>query len=75
MSKASMHVSWAADMPLQVHHFQDIGYRHNSMKHCPSYNRNNCACDALEAVEFHTPSYGRCHAQWEQSISGQPRQT
>ncbi|CAK0785082.1 hypothetical protein CVIRNUC_008288 [Coccomyxa viridis] len=59
----------------EVHHFQDIGYRHNSMKHCPSYNRNNCACDALEAVEFHRPSYGRCHAQWEQSISGQAQQT
>ena len=49
---------------MQVHFFQDIGYRHNSMKHCPSYHRNNCACDAVEAVEFHKPSFGRCHAQW-----------
>ena len=49
---------------VQVHFFQDIGYRHNSMKHCPSHNRNQCACDAIEAVEFHTPSFGRCHAQW-----------
>ena len=25
---------------MQVHHFQDIGYRHNSMKHCPAVHRN-----------------------------------
>jgi hypothetical protein len=48
---------------LQVHFFQDIGYRHNSYKHCPAVQRNNCACDALEAVAFHSPSFGVCHAR------------
>ena len=59
---------------VQVHFFQDIGYRHNSMKHCPSHNRNQCACDAIEAVEFHTPSFGRCHAQWAETVGKQQSQ-
>lgn len=48
----------------QVHHFQDIGYRHNSFTHCPSRLRNNCACDAMKSVDFHTPSFGACHRRW-----------
>lgn len=48
----------------QVHHFQDIGYRHNSFTHCPSRLRNNCACDAMKSVDFHTPSFGVCHKRW-----------
>jgi alpha 1,2-mannosyltransferase len=49
----------------QVHFFQDIGYRHNSYKHCPAVRRNNCACDAIEAVQFHSPSFGVCHKRWQ----------
>lgn len=48
----------------QVHHFQDIGYRHNSFTHCPARLRNNCACDAMKSVDFHTPSFGVCHKRW-----------
>lgn len=48
----------------QVHHFQDIGYRHNSFTHCPARLRNNCACDAMKSVDFHTPSFGVCHQRW-----------
>lgn len=58
----------------QVHFFQDIGYRHNSMRHCPSFNRVNCACDAMTAVRYHTPSYGRCHKAWDTFVASQPVQ-
>lgn len=54
---------------LQVHFFQDIGYRHNSYKHCPAVRRNNCACDAVEAVAFHSPSFGVCHRRWEDFLA------
>ena len=50
----------------QVHHFHDIGYRHNSFTHCPARLRNNCACDALKSVDFHTPSFGICHKRWSE---------
>lgn len=53
----------------QVHFFQDIGYRHNSMKHCPATQRNNCDCDAIEAVMFHKPSFGVCHKRWEDLLA------
>ncbi len=48
----------------QVHHFSDIGYRHNSFTHCPSRMRTNCACDAMQSVQFHAPSFGICHKRW-----------
>ena len=55
----------------QVHHFQDIGYRHNSFTHCPARLRNNCACDAMKSVDFHTPSFGVCHKRWS-DVAGLP---
>ncbi|KAK9813855.1 hypothetical protein WJX73_002213 [Symbiochloris irregularis] len=60
----------------EVHFFQDIGYRHNSMRHCPSFNRNHCACDAQTAVRYHKASlsFGRCHKAWDDFVaSKQPR--
>ena len=54
----------------QVHHFQDIGYRHNSFTHCPARRRNNCACDAMKSVDFHTPSFGICHKRWTDIVGG-----
>lgn len=55
----------------QVHFFQDIGYRHNSYKHCPAVRRNNCACDAMEAVAFHSPAFGVCHRRWQDVVAAQ----
>lgn len=55
----------------QVHHFQDIGYRHNSFTHCPARLRNNCACDAMKSVDFHTPSFGVCHKRWSDVAGSQ----
>jgi hypothetical protein len=51
---------------LQVHHFGDIGYRHNSYTNCPAVKRNNCDCDAAKSVDQHAlpSSYGRCHGLW-----------
>ena len=51
---------------LQVHHFGDIGYRHNSYTNCPAVKRNNCDCDAAKSVDQHAlpASYGRCHGLW-----------
>lgn len=56
---------------MQVHFFQDIGYRHNSYKHCPAEQRNNCDCDALEAVAFHSPSFGVCHRRWRDFLAAE----
>ena len=53
----------------QVHHFEDIGYRHNSFTHCPARLRNNCACDAMKSVDFHKPSFGVCHKRWTDFIN------
>ncbi|BDA47839.1 Glycolipid 2-alpha-mannosyltransferase 2 [Coccomyxa sp. Obi] len=55
----------------EVHFFQDFGYRHNSYKHCPAEQRNNCHCDALEAVAFHTPSFGVCHRRWREFLAAE----
>ena len=50
----------------QVHFFQDIGYRHNSMKHCPAVRRNryvyshDAPSDASRPAR-HPPSDGMRH--------------
>lgn len=56
----------------QVHHFSDIGYRHNSFTHCPARMRTNCACDAMQSVQFHTPSFGICHKRWSDFMDKPP---
>jgi hypothetical protein len=55
---------------LQIHHFGDIGYRHNSFTNCPAKLRNNCACDAMKSVDFHSPlnSFGQCHSLWKKVL-------
>ena len=60
----------ACGMCLQIHHFGDIGYRHNSFTNCPAKLRNNCACDAMKSVDFHSPlnSFGQCHSLWKKVL-------
>lgn len=62
--------SLAASMFLnasEVHHFSDIGYRHNSFNNCPAVKRNNCDCDAARSLDQHAlpNSFGRCHGLWD----------
>lgn len=54
----------------QIHHFGDIGYRHNSFNNCPAKLRNHCDCDAMKSVDFHSPlnSFGQCHSLWKKVL-------
>ena len=53
----------------QVHHFQDIGYRHDPYIHCPARHRNNCACDPIRSADFPTSRVRSCHQRWTDFIN------
>jgi len=67
MAQGGDKMSLTANCCMQIHHFGDIGYRHNSFTNCPAKLRNNCACDAMKSVDFHSPlnSFGQCHSLWK----------
>lgn len=53
----------------QVHHFQDIGYRHDPLTHCPARLRNNCACDPIRSADFSTSRSRSCHQRWTKFLN------
>lgn len=48
----------------QVHHFQDIGYKHAPFSHCPARHRNNCACDPIWSLNFPVSRARNCFKRW-----------
>ncbi|KAF9264669.1 glycosyltransferase family 15 protein [Marasmius fiardii PR-910] len=43
----------------QIHFFRDIGYRHESLQHCPSgdiWKRGRCSCDPKDTFDYHVNS-------------------
>lgn len=53
----------------QVHHFQDIGYKHDPFTHCPARLRNKCACDPIRSADFHTSRVRSCHQRWTEFLT------
>jgi alpha 1,2-mannosyltransferase len=51
--------------PSQIHFFNEIGYRHTSLQHCPADQpvmaARNCRCSSSDSFDY---SSGSCTARW-----------
>ncbi|KZP02585.1 glycosyltransferase family 15 protein [Athelia psychrophila] len=36
----------------QVHFFENIGYRHKPLEHCPIFTGSGCTCDQSDTIDY-----------------------